>query len=157
MTFSCVRAVLLCIFALPSCAGRGEAPAEDGVPQGIAGTVRFHEGDFMPGPETRARGSMTPVRRELRIHHAAGQDSVVPAGEGGFFSRVLTPLAGTTVSDDSGRFAISLPPGRYSVFVVEDSLLYANLFDGRGYVFPVTVLPDSVAHVRVDITYRATY
>jgi hypothetical protein len=154
-----VRLGLLLLLSVPlaACANRETPAGRESVRQGIAGRVRFWEGDFMPGPERASRGTVIPVRREIRVHQAARQDSVVPAGSGGFFSRVLTPLAGVTASDDSGSFALELPPGRYSVFVVEDSLLYANLFDGQGYVFPVTVVADSVTRVQVDITSRATY
>lgn len=146
---------VLCML-FPACAGTGERPVTDRVRQGIGGTVRFFEGDFMPGTGP-ARGTITPVRRELRVHRAASLDSVESAGPGPFFRRVRTPLAGKVWSDSTGVFLIALPPGAYSVFVVEDSLLYANMFDGQGTIFPVTVFPDSVTRILVDITSKATF
>ncbi len=148
--------MLVLYLLLPACAGTAERPIVAQVRQGIGGTVRFFEGDFMPGTGP-ARGTITPVRRELRVHRAASQDSVESAGPGPFFRRVLTPLAGKVWSDSTGVFLIALPPGVYSVFVVEDSLLYANMFDGQGTVFPVTVFPDSVTRILVDITSKATF
>lgn len=147
--------VVLCLL-LSGCPGTAERPVVAQVRQGIGGTVRFFEGDFMPGTGP-ARGTITPVRRELRVHRTAPQDSVESAGPGPFFRRVLTPLAGKVWSDSTGVFLIALPPGIYSVFVVEDSLLYANVFDGQGTVFPVTVFPDSVTRIVVDITSKATF
>jgi hypothetical protein len=43
------------------------------------------------------------------------------------------------------------------VLAVEDTLFYANRFDGAGNIYPVTVEADKVTGIRFDIDYRAAY
>ena len=121
------------------------------VTQGLWGDVWFWEGDFMP---TCPSGSVTAVGREMRIHERASLSDVVPAGLP-FFLQVNTSLVATVWSDSDGFFQAALPHGQYSVFSVEDSLLYANRFDGLGHIFPVEVKDGEVTGVTFDITYRA--
>ena len=56
-----------------------------------------------------------------------------------------------------GFFEVSLPVGQYSLFVREDSLLYANWFDGHGNIWPVSVIADSVIEAHLNITYESSY
>jgi hypothetical protein len=123
------------------------------VNQGIWGDVWFWSGDFMP---FCADGTITPVVRELRVHEATLVSQTEPQ-LGTLFRRVNTPLVATTRSDERGFFQVSLQPGRYSVFTVEDMLLYANGFDNEGYISPVAVVENSRSEAHVDITYAATY
>jgi hypothetical protein len=124
------------------------------IPQGVWGDVWFWEGNFMPVCPT---GSVAGVGREMRIHELTSRNDVEMEGVGPFYSEIRTPLVSTVWSDADGFFQVSLPAGRYSVFSVEDTLFYANRFDGNGHIFPVQVVGDSVTGVRFDITYRAAY
>jgi len=116
------------------------------------GDVWFWEGDFMP---PCAKGTVSAVRREVRIHQLSSLSDVL--GSGPFYRQVNTPLVATTWSDEDGFFQAAVPAGIYSVFVVEDSLLYANSFDGHMNIFPVKVDSDLVTPVLFNISYRATY
>ncbi len=131
------------------------------IPRGVWGQVWFWEGDFMPVvcPEGDCypNGRITPVKRKLFIHQLTTFDQVEPVDSPAFFAAIHTPLIGTTWSDKLGFFQIELPPGRYSFFVLEDSLFYANGSDGNGHILPVEVKPDSVSMRQIDITYRATF
>ena len=122
------------------------------VTQGLWGDVWFWEGDFMP---TCPSGSVVAVGREMRIHELASLSDVVRDGFGAFYSQVNTSLVATVWSDADGFFQAALPPGQYSVFSVEDSLLYANGFDGVGHIFPVEVKDGEVTGVTFNITYLA--
>lgn len=121
------------------------------ITQGIWGDVWFWDGNFMP---PCGSGTVTAVGREMRIYELARIGDVVSAG-GGFFEDVHTPLVATVWSDAQGFFQMALPPGDYSVFSVEDSLLYANRFDGSGAVYPVEVRAGEVTGIRFDIDYKA--
>jgi len=101
-------------------------------------------------------GTITPVQRQIFVYDATPLDSVVPAG-GGFYREILTRLVAQTISNRSGFFQVSLPPGKYSLFVLEDSLYYANLSDAAGHLEPGTVLKGQVTKVQLDIIYRAAY
>lgn len=46
---------------------------------------------------------------------------------------------------------------KYSVFVTEDSLFYANGHDSAGHILPGLVTTNAVTKVQVDITYKAAY
>ena len=156
-----VSALATCLVLLLSACERGTSPASpvDDPPDdvtvdgGILGTVQFWEGNFMPpGPSP---GTVTTVVRELRIHELTWIDEVEPPGYGCFYSEAKTPLVAVVVSGDDGLFEVALAPGEYSLFVVEDGLLYTNRFGGGGSIQPVTVEPGVVTEVPVDITYAS--
>lgn len=123
------------------------------IDQGIWGNVWFWEGNFMPGSAT---GTITPVEREILVYEATRYDSVVLTG-GGFYRAILTRFVARTRSNKTGFYEVSLPPGKYSLFVVEDTLYYANPSDGAGHIQPGTVVASQVTKVQIDIDYRAAY
>jgi hypothetical protein len=135
-----------------------EPPQQGGdvvtIDQGIWGYVWFWEGDFMPpGPYS---GTVTGVSREMRIHELTSVDEVEPPDYYCFYSAVNTPLVAVVQSGSNGFFEVALEPGHYSIFAVEDGLLYANSFyDGN--IFSVTVEPGEATSISFDITYLATY
>jgi hypothetical protein len=126
------------------------------ITQGIWGDVWFWQGDFMPICPT---GTVTAVAREMRIHELTSWHEVdeVPGRGAPFYSAIHTPLVATVHSDEKGFFQVELPPGVYSLFAVEDSLFYANGFDGSGNIYPVLVNEGEVTKVRFDINYMAAW
>ena len=153
----------LLLFSPPG-AGQGDAarrPPDNHklvtIKQGIWGNVWLWEGDFMPGPGgSGGRGTVTPVRREVRICEPTPLKDLQPPG-GTNFKNVKARLVKKVKSCKNGFYQVSLPPGQYSIFVKEDSTLYANWFDGRGYVMAVTVVKDSATKFQIDLTAGATY
>jgi hypothetical protein len=125
------------------------------ITQGIWGSVRLWEGDFMPGIH-KISGTVTPVERDVWIFEATRFDSVV-AREGGFYTRILTQLKAKTRSNAMGFYQASLPPGKYSIFVAENNLYYANGTDEAGHLVPGVVTAGAVTRVQIDITYRAAF
>ena len=124
------------------------------ITEGVWGDVWFWQGDFMPVCPT---GTIRPAEREVLFYELTGLDSVAIADPAGpFYTQVRSRLIGSTRSNARGFFEIRLPPGTYSVFVREDSLLYSNRFDGRGHIFPVVVKRVGVAEIRFDITYASS-
>ena len=123
------------------------------ITQGIWGNVWFWEGNFMPGSEN---GTITPVEREIQVYEATRHDSVTFAG-GSFYRDILTRLVATTRSNRSGFYEVALPPGKYSLFVIEDSLYYANPSDSASHIQPGTVTENQITKVQINIDYRAGY
>lgn len=131
--------------------------------QGVTGTVLFWKGDFMPGMDREGRpdgrgGRKIPVVRDVCIYELTDMSMVEQAPDySPFYSRINSKLVAQTRSDSNGFFQVELPPGRYSCFVKEDSMFYANMFDGGGNILPFEVKKDSVTHIVIDITYEATF
>jgi hypothetical protein len=107
----------------------------------------------MPFCET---GTVTAVGRELRIHELTTTNQVEVAIREGysFYRNVRTPLVATVWSDAQGFFQVALPVGEYSLFAVEDSVLYARTLGGDGQIGQVSVRSGKVSEVQFDITYR---
>lgn len=122
--------------------------------QGICGTVRWIEGNQMPGPGAE-RPPGKGVAREILIYEVTTISQVAP--ENGFYTHIPTRLVARTRSNKKGEFRLKLPPGRYSVFVKEADGLWANLFDSRGAINPVEVTEDNFTVVAIEINYRAAY
>ena len=133
--------------------------------QGIWGDVLFWEGNFMPMPYPDvSSGTISPVIRTIFIHEATREDQVTwsyveiePCCGANFISEISTDLVAATQSDDRGFFELELPAGRYSIFVREHGYLYANMIDGRGYIFPVEVREGEVTGIQFNITYKACF
>ena len=154
-----VFALLACSCDLftPECEGTRYPPRSSrfvSISEGAWGDVWFWQGDFMP---VCPSGTIRPVAREVLFYELTALDSVVQVGWGPFYSEVHSKLVATTRSNQRGFFQISLPPDTYSVFVREDSLLYANGFDGHGNIFPVEVKKNEATGFRIDITYASTH
>jgi hypothetical protein len=123
------------------------------IEQGVWGNVWFWEGDFMPV----SWGKITPVRRAVYAFELTSSGQVEWVERGVFFRNVGTRLVDSTLSNQTGFFQMALPPGKYSVFVREDSLYYACGSDGQGNIQPATVETDSVTRVQIDIIYKACF
>lgn len=123
------------------------------ISQGMWGNVWFWEGDFMPRPESEPfHGTVTPVVREVLVYEPTNVSSCT--GGGGFFSAVSAKLVATAISNASGFFQVSLPPGTYSVFIKEGQLYYAYRFSGDGLVQPVSVSGGRTSKIQLDIKYK---
>lgn len=126
------------------------------ISQGIWGKVTFWEGDFMPVIMPKSAGSITAVEREIWIFSATRFDSVVSAG-GGFYRQILTQPVLRTRSNSLGFYQAALQPGKYSVFVQEGELFYANGTDSMGHIVSGVVTSNALTEVPVEITYKATF
>ena len=125
---------------------------------GVHGTVSSKEGNCMPVVQP---GSNTcthcPVSRTLRIYaYTRTQDAVAAAGKPQFFQQVRTTLVREISSDADGFYQAELPPGQYSVLILENGLLHAPVMDVNGGLNPVTI---SAERQKLDLmmTYKATF
>jgi hypothetical protein len=122
------------------------------ITQGLWGDVWFWSGDFMPF----GRGEICQVKRTILIFELTGLNEVEQIGYSTFYSKIHTNLIRVVESGLDGFFQVELPPGSYSLFVMEDEKFYSNSFTSDG-IFPVAVEEDQVTEVRIDITYQATF
>jgi hypothetical protein len=75
----------------------------------------------------------------------------------GFFTDIQSKPLISVISKADGSFQIKLPPGNYSVFVKEPKGLFANLFDGKGNINPVTVNEKKYSWITLSVDYEATF
>ena len=127
------------------------------VKEGIVGQLIWLEGNLMPviGFEDREASAGQPVQREVHIYEAT-KTAQAEQNEN-FYSNIKTELIKTVMSDKNGIFKVSLPPGKYSIFVKEPKGLFANISDGYGYIMPVEVFKDEVTQTTIKINYMASY
>ena len=124
--------------------------------QGICGMVVMKHGNYMPSPGTPTPTGQ-PAERELLIFPLLNIGQV-DAGENGFINSVrdAKPIKSIKSGKD-GTFCVSLPIGRYSVIVQESKGLYANLYDTKNNIFPVTVESGKSTQIKVEITHQAVF
>lgn len=128
-----------------------QAPIE----QGIAGKVLWQAGNQMPSPDvppSKGRG----VQRTLYIYELTNNTQAKTIN-GVFHTDIQTKLVTQIETDANGNFAVSLEPGKYSLFTKEEKGLYANLFDDKNNIFPVEVKEGQVTNVEFLINYQANY
>ncbi len=122
--------------------------------QGLQGQVFWVSGNQMPGPEAVLSPNQGAVR-EVLIYDLTNTADATQVGP--FFRDIKTRLVATTQSKPDGTFKIKLPVGTYSVFTKERNGLYANLFDGKGFINPVTIKAGQYAWKTITIDYEAAY
>lgn len=124
--------------------------------QGIHGDVRWLEGNQMPGPGKKMN-SGKPVVREIYIYEAVKPDHTTPGKSSTFVEKVNAQLVKCIKNRKDGTFSVSLAPGKYSVFTMEPDGLWANTFDGDGYINTVTVQEGQSTTIHILINYKAYY
>lgn len=127
--------------------------------EGIVGEIRWVEGNLMPaiGDTTyNSRSKGIFIQRELHIFRVVKSDDVIPA-DGAFYKQINGELFSRLKTDKKGTFRVALPPGRYSVFTMENEGYFANIFDGDGYINPVTVHEGEFTELQIVVNYKAYY
>lgn len=127
--------------------------------QGLIGEVRWVEGNLMPtmGDTTYAERAIgIPIERELFIFKAVTDENTISAG-GPFYKSIQSELVSKLRTSRKGEFKVSLPPGKYSVFVKEEDGFFANLFDGENYINPVTIHANIFTEIQILVNYKAFY
>ncbi len=122
--------------------------------QGLQGQVFWVSGNQMPGPDVVLSPNQGAVR-EILIYEVTNITDATQVGP--FFRDIKTKLVASAQSKSDGTFKVKLPVGSYSVFTREKNGLYANLFDGKGYINPVTIKAGQYAWRTITIDYEAAY
>ncbi|MHB1049069.1 MAG: carboxypeptidase regulatory-like domain-containing protein [Bacteroidota bacterium] len=151
--------LVLIVISISSCKSPTEAEEigiqeQPTITQGVWGKVKFWEGDFMP---VTPSGKISPVERVIYIYQLTSAQQVEQVYYSSFYRKIFSTVVDSGWSNSKGFFQFALPEGRYSIFVKEDSLYYANRSDGQGNIFPFTVKKDSLTEIEFDITYKATF
>jgi hypothetical protein len=122
--------------------------------QGLHGQVFWVSGNQMPGPEAILSPNQGAVR-EILIYELTTFKDVTQVGP--FFRDIKTKMVASAQSNPDGTFKVKLLPGSYSVFTKEKNGLYANLFDEKSNINPVTIKASQYAWKTITIDYEAAY
>lgn len=126
---------------------------------GILGQVFWLEGNQMP--QVAAEGNITErpvkkgIKRTIKIHELTHINQA-RLGDA-LFGDIETPLVREIETDESGNFSIALPPGKYSIFTVEETGYFANIFDLDSYINPFEVKDGEWTQADILINYAAAY
>ncbi len=124
------------------------------VDQGVVGTVLWFEGNLMPSPGVPAPKGK-PIERKIIICDLTNISDL--GGNGPLFDAIGSNIVKEMSSDKEGVFSASLPVGKYSVFVKEDSQYFANSFDSKNNVGVLTIEENKVTTLNIQVNYKATY
>ncbi len=129
--------------------------------QGIKGRIVWLEGNLMPtiGDNTNMKTKYegTLIQRTILIYEAVKGRDTESGSSPSFYTSVKSKLIRKIKTDESGLFKAKLNPGKYSIFVLEEAGLFANVFDGEGFINPVTVEAGKFTDVVIKVNYKAVY
>lgn len=122
------------------------------ITSGIWGTVSHRQGNCMPSVGTQFTTCLEcPIQTQVRIYAYTTFQDAKPATPGGpYFDSFSTALIKTINTDAQGFFQTDLPNGKYTIALVQDGKLFANLSDGQGGIWPVSV---SQGKVNIDLVF----
>jgi len=121
------------------------------IKQGIAGTLTMKEGNCMPMIGIGGNCITFPVQRTIRVYEYTTLKEV--KGHISSYDAVSSKLVGKTETDADGFYQIGLPPGKFSLFIMEKNKFYANGLDGQGGINPISIEKDSVTIGLFNIDY----
>ena len=127
--------------------------------QGITGTVTWLEGNQMPmvteSGNPASKTAAKPIQRTVRVYPLIKFSDLKI--ENGLYTALAEKPITEVETDENGKYSLQLSPGRYSIFVVEEGRLFANIFDGEGNVQPVTVKENEWTLLDIEVNYKAVY
>lgn len=124
--------------------------------QGIEGRVLLVTGNQMPSPDippSQGKG----IKTILYIYQLTNISQVNRVGQSAFYSQVNTKLVKKIQTKENGYFKVKLSPGQYSVFLMKDTVFYANRFDDKNNIAPVEVSRNKMTKIEVKMDYSAVY
>jgi hypothetical protein len=128
--------------------------------QGIKGKIVWFEGNLMPTIDSKTSNNKTlgiPIQRTIWIYNAVTRSDTNTGHSSSFYSEVHGKLIKKIKTDKKGFFKANLEPGKYSIFVQEEAGLFANVFDGEGFINPITVEAGKFTDVVIKVNYKAAY
>jgi len=142
-------------FTFSGCAG-SQTAQQSAIEQGISGYILLEKGNRMPAPD---KPTSTPqgLKTMVFIHPVTEVNQLTRLATPGLYQSLNTPAVASTTTDSTGFFAVSLPAGKYSIFVKYAEGVYANWFNEKNQVSPVEVLEHKVTTVKLTVSAGASY
>lgn len=144
---SLIALILVCLVALRPVPIKKE---------GIEGYLYKVSGNQMPSPDIRP-AVPKGAKGYLYIYELTNINQAVKKTGSSFYSSVSTRLIRKVRTNSNGYFKVILAPGKYSIFIKKDTVLYANRFDSQNNIAPVEVKRRKMTKVEVRMDYNAVY
>ncbi len=143
-------------FLQTSCVSTQKASDAVTIDQGIRGKVVEKTGNQMPSPDAPESDGRA-LKTTVYVYESTNISQVDRVGTSSFYTAIHTKLVKTVESDEQGRFVLELPAGNYSLFTRIKDRFYANSFDARNNIAPVSVMEGKVSEVNITISATAVY
>jgi hypothetical protein len=148
--------LLLLLGILIACSSTRKNHKVAAIKQGVEGYIQRVSGNRMPAPNAPA-ASPVGISATVYVYELTNVKDVVRIDVSPTYTTINKKLIATTQSDSTGRFAIALPVGRYSLFVKENGFFYSNLFDVDNNIAPFTVEENKRTKMNLVISSSATF
>lgn len=125
------------------------------IQQGIAGQVFELIGNQMPSPDRPGNSDGNPIQATVYVFELTNHSEQTQ--ESGVYTNITTKKIAAIRTADNGEFKIALPEGVYSLFVKVEEGYFANLFDEKMNIHPITITKDQMTTTKVKVDYKATY
>jgi hypothetical protein len=126
------------------------------VTQGITGSVTLISGNQMP-MKGRVPDLPKGIKATILIYEPTQLSQVQRVGTSPLYTAITTKRVALVETDSSGNFTISLPAGKYSVFILQGAVFYANLFDTENNIALFTVEANKLTNIRLSVNSAASY
>ncbi len=126
------------------------------ITQGFTGRITGLTGNQMPmkgADPVVPKGILTTVF----IYEPTNISQVRQLGTSPTYTAINTKLVASVETDSTGAFTVALPVGSYSVFIKQDKLFYANLFDANNNIALFTVEEGKLTTVNLTVSSGAAY
>ena len=120
----------------------------------LSGYIYLLKGNQMPSPG-RPLSKGHGVSRDIYVYEPTPISLTLGASP--IFTQIKTGLITHIKSDSTGHYALSLPAGKYSVFVREGIGFFAAENDGSGVLNPVEVIKNTSLKKDFIIAAGAVY
>jgi len=126
------------------------------IKQGVYGDVYWIQGNMMPSPDAPRANNGRPIERQINIYKITTFKDV--EGQAPLFTKISTELVKTIKSNSKGFYQCELPPGKYSIFTIEEkNSFFANNFNAEGEINTVEIVAGQNVKLDISINYKAAY
>jgi len=148
--------ILLAFLLLTACSSSKQKNNSSKLTQGIDGMAVELKGNQMPTIGIKS-SEPSGTAATICIYEQTNINQTIPEVSAPFFKKINTRLVKIVSSNINGRFQVLLPVGRYSVFVKQGNILYANRFDENNNINVCNVEANKMASFKVVISNEATF
>lgn len=122
------------------------------ITQGVWGTLTERTGNWQPVIDGNSDAKEFPIQREIRVYEYTtindfSDNSLIEYD----INAIQTSFVAKTTADTEGFYEITLQPGTYSVFIIENDKLYAGGGDGNGGLNPVIIRENERSKLNLSV------